>query len=98
MSLSSLLLKKNEEELFLPGELKIEVESWKEYENKRIDLDVPIQNEPKIENHYKKSQQTTQRTKYPGTIQVGANGEKRKIYQCSECAFYSHRYISFRNS
>lgn len=32
-----------------------------------------------------------QRTKYPGTVQVGANGEKRKIYQCSECAFYSHR-------
>ena len=32
-----------------------------------------------------------QRTKYPGTMQVGANGEKRKVYQCSECAFYSHR-------
>ena len=36
-----------------------------------------------------------QRTKYPGTVQVGANGEKRKIYQCSECAFYSHRYVNF---
>ena len=32
-----------------------------------------------------------QRTKYPGSVQVGPNGEKRKIYQCSECAFYSHR-------
>ena len=34
-----------------------------------------------------------QRTKYPGTMQVGANGEKRKVYQCSECAFYSHRSV-----
>ena len=32
-----------------------------------------------------------QRTKYPGSVQVGPNGEKRKIYQCSECQFYSHR-------
>ena len=47
-------------------------------------------------NQYQPAQKkkTVQRTKYPGTLQVGANGEKRKIYQCSECAFYSHRYVS----
>lgn len=64
----------------------------KQQENIYDYQDVPIQNAPKIDNHYKKSQSNTQRTKYPGTIQVGANGEKRKVYQCSECAFYSHRH------
>lgn len=67
------------------GSIKQQDEEMYEY------TDVPIQNEPKMDIHYKK-QQMQQRTKYPGTIQVSANGEKRKIYQCSECAFYSHRH------
>ena len=64
--------------------------------------EVPIASDPKMEQHgniqhYAGGSQmikkkTIQRTKYPGTVQVGANGEKRKIYQCSECAFYSHRW------
>ena len=64
--------------------------------------EVPITSDPKMEQQagtgmpmqqYQPQQKkkTVQRTKYPGTLQVGANGEKRKIYQCSECAFYSHR-------
>jgi len=66
--------------------------------------EVPISSDPKMEQqggsnmqgmvNYGQPQKKKQmqRTKYPGTMQVGANGEKRKIYQCSECAFYSHRH------